>query len=94
VTIQTPVTAPTEETVEAYRAAVLAYRRSFKAEREKHGVKAMNPNVPRHLAAQAVRNLRPELTFEQAYGLAYQATCWAAQAHWRWFWKGVSEIAD
>jgi hypothetical protein len=80
--------------MEAYRAAVLAYRRSFRAEREKHGAKKMSPGIPDHVAAQAVRKLRPELTYDQAFALAFQATSWAAQAHWKWFWKGVSEIAD
>jgi hypothetical protein len=88
-----PVTPPTEETIDAYRAAVLAYRASFKAELERWG-KRMSYHVPNHAAAEAVHKLRPEITYNQAYALAQQATNWAAQAHWRWFWKGVSPIVD
>jgi hypothetical protein len=85
---------PDENTFEAYRAAVLAYRRAFKAERDKHGPMKMNPHVPQHAAAEAVLSISPGLTYDQASVLAHQATSWAAQAHWHWFWKGVSEVAD
>jgi phage terminase small subunit len=90
----TPVAPPTEETVEVYRAAVLTYRESIKAEREKHGSFKMNPHIPKHAAAEAVLKVRPDLSFQQAARLAHQATSWTAQAHWKWFWKGVSPIAD
>jgi hypothetical protein len=89
-----PLEPPTSETIEAYRTAVSAYRRSWKAEREKWGSMKMNPRIPERAAAQAVHRLRPELTYEQACALAQQATNWAAQVHWEWFWKGVSTIAD
>jgi len=85
---------PTEETAEAYRVAVLAYRCAFKAERERWGIMRMDPHIPNMAAAEAVLRLRPCLTYAQAIALAHQATNWAAQAHWRWFWKGVSQIAD
>ena len=88
-----PVSPPTEETVEAYRAAVLAYRQAFKAEREKWGSMKMNPHIPKYAAAEAVLGLMPGLTYDKAEALAHQATSWTAQAHWHWFWKGVSPVA-
>jgi hypothetical protein len=84
----------TEDTVEAYRVAIMAYRRAFKAEREKWGSMRMNPHIPKRAAVEAVLGLLPRLSHKGAYALAYHATCWAAQAHWHWFWKGVSPIAD
>ncbi|MGA7329407.1 MAG: hypothetical protein WBX25_34235 [Rhodomicrobium sp.] len=89
-----PVNPPAEENLEAYRAAILAYRQSFKAEREKWGEKLMSYHIPKKADAEAVLRVSPGLTYAQAYDLAHQATCWAAQAHWKWFWKGVSSIAD
>jgi hypothetical protein len=92
--IPAAVIPPDEQTLEAYRAAVMAYRQAFKAEREKHGSLKMNPHIPQHAAAEAVFRLSPGFTYDQASVLADQATAWAAQAHWHWFWKDVSEIAD
>ena len=85
---------PTEETVEVSRAAVLAYRTSFKAEREKHGSMRMNPHAPKRAAAEAVLKIKPDLSFDLAFALAHQATAWVSQAHWNWFWKGISPVAD
>jgi hypothetical protein len=82
---------PTQESIEAYRAAILAYLQAFKAEREKWGLMKMNPHIPKHAAAEAVLRVSPGLTYEQAHALAHQATAWAAQAHKEWFWKGISD---
>jgi hypothetical protein len=93
-TIPASAVPPTEDTAEAYRAAVLGHRQAFKSEREKRGSKKMNPHIPDHAAAEAVLRLSPGLTYDEAWSLAHQATSWAAQAHWHWFWKGVSPIAE
>src|SRR5208337_1635938 len=68
---------PTEE-------AVLAYRTSFKAEREKHGSMRMNPHAPKRAAAEVVLKIKPDLSFDLAFALAlaHQATTRASQAHW------------
>jgi len=87
-----PIEPPSQENAEAYRAAVLAYRASFKAEREEHGPMLMNFHIPKHAAAEAVLAVKPELTYDQAFALAHSATAWAAQAHREWFWKGVSSV--
>ena len=39
--------------------------------------------------ARAVHALAPEMTYAQAYLLADKATNWAAQAHHKWFWRGI-----
>ena len=48
------MTTPAEETIEAYRAAVIAYRKAFKEERDKHGEVKMNPHVAKAAARDAV----------------------------------------
>jgi hypothetical protein len=81
---------PTPENVHLYRAAVLAWRKAEIEERSRHAdVKLANPHAAEHAAALAVHALAPELTFEQASLLADKATNWAAQAHHKWFWRGI-----
>ena len=81
---------PTPENFHIYRAAVLAWRKAAIEERSRHAdVRLANPHVPNQAAALAVHALAPELTFEQAHLLAQKATNWAAQAHHKWFWRGI-----
>ena len=81
---------PTRENVHLYRAAVLAWREAEIEERSRHAdVKLANPHAAEHAAARAVHELAPELTFAQAHFLAQKATNWAAQAHRKWFWRGI-----
>jgi hypothetical protein len=85
-----PVEPPTPENVHLYRAAVLAWRKAEIEECSRHAnVKLANPHVANHAAARAVHALAPEMTFEQAYLIAEKATNWAAQAHHKWFWRGI-----
>jgi hypothetical protein len=90
-TTPAPVEPPTPENVHLYRAAVLAWRKAEIEELRRHdgNHKLANPHVPNHAAARAVHALAPEMTFEQAYLLAEKATNWCAQAHYRWFWRGI-----
>ncbi len=76
---------PTGETVEAYRAAVLAYRAAFAIER-RNGMRA-NPHVPLRAARDAVMAVRPGIEADEAERLAQKACAWAAQAHRNGFWK-------
>ena len=81
---------PTAENVHLYRAAVLAWRKAAIEERSRHAnIRHANPHVPDHAAALAVNALAPEMTFVQADLLAGKATSWAAQAHHKWFWRGI-----
>jgi hypothetical protein len=60
--------------------------------RSGHGMpisSSQNPHVAEHAAAVAVHALAPEITFAQAHLLAQKATNWAAQAHHKWFWRGI-----
>ena len=79
---------PTPETVHLYRAAAIAYRKAWRDELRRHdgNHKLANPHVPLHAAALAVRQLAPEMTFEQARIFAQKACAWAAQAHNAWCW--------
>jgi hypothetical protein len=82
---------PTHENIHLYRAAVLAWRKAAIEERSRYAdVRLSNPHVANHAAALAVHALAPEMTFEQADLLAQKATNWAAQAHHKWFWRGIS----
>ena len=81
-----PVEPPTPENVDAYRAAVLAYRAAWRVEKRK-GLKA-DPWVPLDAAAAAVQAIRPGMTFGQSQSFAQRAVAWAAQAHHEWFCRG------
>jgi hypothetical protein len=82
---------PTPENVHLYRAAVLASRKAKIEELRRHdgNHKLANPHVAKHAAACAVHELAPEMTYDEACGLAHKATAWAAQAHHEWFWRGI-----
>ena len=86
----TAVEPPTPENIHLYRAAALAWRKAEIEERSRHkDVRLANPHFANHAAALAVHALAPEMTFEQAFALARQATNWAARAHHKWFWSGI-----
>ena len=88
----TAVEPPTPENVHLYRAAVLAWRKAEIEERSRHAdIKLANPHVAEHAAARAVHALAPEMTYAQAFLLAEKATNWAAQAHHKWFWRGIPD---
>ena len=76
---------PTDETVDAYRAAVLAYRKAYAIERKK-GMR-LNPHVPLKSATDAVMAVNQDIGPEEAERLAQKACAWAAQAHRDWFWR-------
>jgi hypothetical protein len=81
---------PTPENLHLYRAAVLAWRKAAIEERSRHAyIRLANPHVAELAAALAVHELAPEMTHAQAYFLAQQAPNWAAQAHHKWFWRGI-----
>jgi hypothetical protein len=88
-----PVEPPTPENVHLYRAAVLASRKARREELLRHdgNYKLANPHVPKHAAALAVKALAPEMTYDEAWWLAHEATAWAAQAHHEWFWRGIPD---
>jgi hypothetical protein len=73
---------PKQDTVEAYRAAIYAYRRQVEAKRKPHGLSRADQLRAKRVAALAVLEVSPELTFEEAYALAHDATVWAAQTYW------------
>ena len=73
---------PAPENVHLYRAAALAWRNAWRAERVKD--KLANPHVPLDAAADAVQELAPEMTFDQARTFAQKAVAWAGQAHNDW----------
>ncbi|MGA7325193.1 MAG: hypothetical protein WBX25_12055 [Rhodomicrobium sp.] len=79
-----PIKPPTSQTIEAYRAAVLAYRTSYRPS-TRGGVQD-NPLIPKAAAAAAVRKLRPDLTDSEAEVLAHDAVTWAEQLHNECFW--------
>ena len=67
-------------------------RKAAIEERSRHAdVRLSNPHVAEHAAARAVHALAPEMTYERAYLLAEKATNWAAQAHHKWFWRGIPD---
>ena len=83
------VEAPTPENVALYRAAALAYREARRAELQRHdgNHKLINWHIPLDAAAEAVRELAPEMTFDQARTFAQKACAWTAQTHNAWFWS-------
>jgi hypothetical protein len=59
-------------------------------ERSRHAdIKLANPHVAEHAAALAVHELASEMTYAEAWWLAHKAASWAAQAHYKWFWRGI-----
>jgi hypothetical protein len=81
---------PTPENIHLYRAAILTWRKAEIEERSRHAdIKLANPHVAEHAAALAVHELAPAMTYAEAWWLAHKATSWAAQAHHKWFWRGI-----
>jgi len=80
---------PTPENVHLYRAAALAYRKAWREElRRNDGErKLINWHIPLDAAAEAVRKLTPEMTFDQARTFAQRALAGVGQAHNAWFWS-------
>jgi hypothetical protein len=74
---------PTEEELEIYRAAAAAFR--------KHLTKDSTAGPCYYAAQRAVRELRPDLTNEQAQALTIRAITWVSVNHTAWFlgdlWK-------
>ena len=77
---------PTPANVHLYRVAARAWRTAWRAELQRHGGdhKAANPHVPLDAAAEAVHQLAPSMTFEQARTFAQKAVAWTGQAHNGW----------
>ena len=73
---------PTPENIHLYRAAALAWRNAWRAEKLKD--KLANPHVPLNAAAVAVQKLEPEMTFEGARTFAQRALAWTGQTHNDW----------
>jgi len=73
---------PTPENIHLYRAAALAWRNAWRAEKLKD--KLANPHVPLDAAAVAVQKLEPEMTFEEARTFAQRALAWTGQTHNDW----------
>jgi len=65
-----PVEPPSPENVHLYRAACLAYRKTWRDELRRHdgNHKLVNLRAPLHAAALAVRELAPEMTFDDQRG--------------------------
>lgn len=67
---------------EAWRAACVAYRRVRQSGKLHH---------PAHVAAvEAVLEVLPGITREEASRQVQRAICWAASEHTEWFWRGVT----
>jgi len=83
------VEAPTAENVAMYRAAAIAWRKAWRAELSRHdgNHKLANPHAPLDAAALAIRQLAPEMSFEEARAFAQRACAWTAQVHNAWFWS-------
>lgn len=79
-----PIKPPTPQSIEAYRAAVLAYRTSYWP--LKRGGARDDFLIPKTAAAAAVRKLRPDLTHSDAEALAHDAVTWAEEVHNECFW--------
>ncbi|GEM_PF-828555 len=76
---------PDETVREAWRAACLAYRRERKKGKLDH---------PAHLAAvNAVLEVMPGISREEASRHAQNAVAWAASEHPQWFWRGVGSTS-
>ena len=75
------LTLPRQEIRPAWRAAVLAYRRTLRDTRENHPAW--------HAAYAAFREVLPEMPEEQAKQETTRAIAYAAANHTKWFWGGV-----
>lgn len=77
---------PTPENVHLYRAACLAYRKTWREELRRYdgNHKMANPHAPLHAAALAVSQLAPEMTYQEAWTFGHKAVAWAGQAHNVW----------
>jgi hypothetical protein len=75
---------PTSQTIDAYRAAVLAYRISSPSSTYRDG--QSGPLAAMNAATAAVRKLRPGFTGREAKVLAQDAIAWAEQKHNECFW--------
>ena len=85
-TTPAPVTSPTPENVHLYRAAAVAWKKTWREELRRHNGnhKLANPHAPLHAAALAVRELTPGMTYDQAWWFGQNAVAWAGQAHHAW----------
>ena len=75
-----PRTLPREEILPAWRAAVLAYRRSIRADGDR---------VARTKAVAALREVLPQMPEAEAELETTRAIAYAAAQHTDWFWKGA-----
>lgn len=73
---------PTPENIHLYRAAALAWRNAWRIERVKE--KLANPRVPLDVAAVAVQELAPQMSFDAARTFAQRALAWVGQTHNAW----------
>jgi hypothetical protein len=79
-----PIKPPTPQTIEAYRAAVRAYRTSYRPSKRGYAQDVLL--IPTTAAGAAVKKLRPDLTDNEAESLAHDAITWAEQVHNECFW--------
>jgi hypothetical protein len=73
--------------VHLYRAACLAWKKIWREELRRHNGnhKLANPHAPEHAAALAVRELAPEMTYNEAWMLGHKAVTWCGQPHGAWW---------
>jgi hypothetical protein len=76
----------TPENMHLYSAAFLASKRTWRDEirRNDGNHKLANPHAPEHAAALALRELAPEMTYNEAWTLGHKAVAWCEQAHHAW----------
>jgi chemotaxis methyl-accepting protein methylase len=79
------LTLPRDAIRPAWRAAVLAYRREYRATRE--------DRFASEAAFEAFREVLPDMPEEQAKVEANHAIAYAATNHTEWFWKGLEPVA-
>ena len=75
------LTLPREEILPAWRAAVLAYRRTRQAGEDHHAAHAA--------AVKAFQQVLPEVPKKDAVQEMILAIAYASQQHTAWFWQGV-----
>ena len=80
------VTPPTPGNVHLYRAAALAWKKTWREELRRHdgNHKLANPHAPPCAAAVAVKKLAPEISCQEAWTFAQRAVAWVGQAHHAW----------
>jgi hypothetical protein len=76
-----PIRPPREQLLPAWRAAVLAYRRTRQAGHDHHAADAE--------AVAAFRQVLPEMPETEAVHEVILAIAYASREHTAWFWKGV-----